>query len=201
MTYLYTHEIENPFILFTEWYEKAKKSELNDPNAMALATATKDGKPSCRMVLLKEIHDNCFIFYTNMESRKGKQIIENPHCALTFHWKSLEKQIRIEGDVTLVDDKTADDYYHSRPRDSQIGAWASQQSRPLAKREDLIESVTHFSEKFKDEKVIPRPPYWTGFRVKPNRIEFWQAEEFRLHDRLVFTRKDETSWTQEKLYP
>jgi len=189
----------DPLTQFHDWFEEAKRSEPNDPNAMALATATKDGMPSVRVVLLKGIDPRGFVFYTNLESRKGEELTGNPRASLCFHWKSLRRQIRIDGAIEVVSDAEADAYYASRPRDSRIGAWASIQSRPLENRDALKSRVAEFTEKFADAD-IPRPPFWSGFRVLPRRIEFWQDQPFRLHDRLVYTL-GENGWTAGRLFP
>src|SRR3954451_344665 len=203
------------FGLFRQWIADAEKSEPEDPNAMALATADASGVPSVRMVLLKGIDERGFVFYTNLESRKGVQLAENPNAALCFHWKSLKRQIRVEGPVEVVSDAEADEYYHSRPRGSQIGAWASRQSRPLEGRWELEKRVAEFTAKHAIG-TIPRPPHWSGFRVLPSRIEFWHDRPFRLHDRRAFHRVEASSsdangtpgdasgtpaWTTESLFP
>ncbi|AWK85634.1 pyridoxamine 5'-phosphate oxidase [Azospirillum thermophilum] len=195
----------NPYELFADWLDEAGRSEPNDPNAMALATADSDGIPSVRMVLLKGVDERGFVFYTNMESRKGRQLLANPSAALCFHWKSLRRSVRVEGAVEQVSDAEADAYFDSRPRESRIGAWASQQSRPLEGRWELEKRVAQYAAKFAIGH-IPRPPYWTGCRIVPRRIEFWQDKPFRLHERLVYLRvQDEaggtTGWTTERLYP
>ena len=192
-------QAENPLALFDEWLETASKSEINDPNAMSLATATPDGIPSVRIVLLKRRDERGFSFYTNGQSRKGHELRENQHAALCLHWKSLQRQVRVEGTITELAPEEVDAYFQRRHRMSQIGAWASQQSRPLASREGLIAATAEFEKKFPGE--VPRPPYWTGFMVNPTRIEFWQERDFRLHDRFIFTPNDENGWTRQRLYP
>ncbi len=190
---------KKPIELFNEWYEEAKKSEINDPNAMNLASISKDGKPNSRIVLLKSYDERGFVFYTNSNSKKGKAISINTNVALNFHWKSLNRQIRIEGTVSIVSDTEANDYYNSRPHGSRIGAWASLQSEELKDRNILIKRVKEYEKKFKD-KNVPRPSHWNGYLVKPNLIEFWQDMPFRLHDRLEFKREKE-NWVSRKLYP
>ncbi|WP_341712040.1 pyridoxamine 5'-phosphate oxidase [Erythrobacter sp.] len=191
----------DPFALFEAWYGEAKASEPNDANAMALATATPDGFPSVRMVLLKGHGPDGFVFYTNAESRKGEQIRSNMRAALLFHWKSQRRQIRIEGPLVEVTNGEADAYFHSRPRVSQIGSAASDQSRPLPERQIYLDRVAALEARF-PEGDIPRPPHWTGFRLSPRRIEFWRDREFRLHDRRLFTRdKEGEAWSNTLLYP
>jgi pyridoxamine 5'-phosphate oxidase len=191
----------DPFMLFEVWYAEAKESEPNDPNAMALATASEDGLPSVRMVLLKGHGPDGFVFYTNAESRKGEQIRANMRAALLFHWKSLRRQIRIEGPLEEVSSADADAYFHSRPRVSQIGSAASDQSRALPDRQVYLDRVTALEERY-PEGDIPRPPHWTGFRLSPRRIEFWQDRQYRLHDRRLFVRDAaEEAWSDTLLYP
>ncbi|MDP7326035.1 MAG: pyridoxamine 5'-phosphate oxidase [Qipengyuania citrea] len=191
----------DPFMLFAVWYAEAKESEPNDPNAMALATASEDGLPSVRMVLLKGHGPDGFVFYTNAESRKGEQIRANMRAALLFHWKSLRRQIRIEGPLEEVSSAEADAYFHSRPRVSQIGSAASDQSRALPDRHVYLDRVTALEERY-PEGDIPRPPHWTGFRLSPRRIEFWQDRQYRLHDRRLFVRDAaEEAWSDTLLYP
>jgi pyridoxamine 5'-phosphate oxidase len=189
----------NPINLFKNWFEEASISELNDPNAMNLSTISKDLKPSSRMVLLKDFSQNGFTFYTNINSKKGESIIENPHVALNFHWKSLLRQVRIEGKAKNVLDDEADEYYNSRSEDSKIGAWASNQSSELSNREELKNRVKYYKKKFENKKII-RPSFWTGYRVEPNLIEFWHDMPFRLHDRLEY-KKVNNVWISKKLYP
>ncbi len=191
--------MSDPFDLFRAWFAEAERSEPNDPNAMALATATPDGSPSARMVLLKEWDSRGFVFYTNKESRKGGELNANPRAALLFHWKSLRRQVRIEGAVEDVSDAEADAYYASRARLSRIGAWASEQSRPLPGRGALLMRVAKYEATYLGDD-IPRPPFWSGYRVVPARFEFWQDMPFRLHDRAVYQRTP-TGWDTMKLYP
>lgn len=191
--------VEDPIAFFETWFAEAKESELNDPDAMALATSTLDGKPALRMVLLKGLGPDGFVFYTNKESRKGEQIATNPHAALAFHWKSLRRQVRVEGSLREVDDAQADAYFASRSRDSQISAWAAQQSRPMTDRSVFMDRVDAEVARF-EGKDVPRPPHWSGFRLSPVRIEFWLDQPHRMHDRLVYIR-DEAGWKTERLYP
>jgi len=189
----------DPFALFAAWYAEARASEPNDANAMALATATADGHPSVRMVLLKGHGPDGFVFYTNAQSRKGAELLANPHVALLFHWKSLRRQIRIEGPVSEVDAATADAYFHSRARDSQLGAVASDQSRPLDRRETFLARFEEAKARFGDGPV-ERPEHWTGFRVEPRAIEFWADRDHRLHERRRFERSGD-GWASTLLYP
>ncbi|MGE4527104.1 MAG: pyridoxamine 5'-phosphate oxidase [Rhodospirillaceae bacterium] len=188
-----------PFDLFAAWMKEAAAKEINDPEAMNLATVDAEGRPSSRMVLLKAVDARGFVFYTNLESRKGCDIAANRHVALCFHWKSLRRQVRVEGPVEPVTAEEADAYFASRARGSQIGAWASQQSRPLEGRFALERRVAEFTAKFGLGKV-PRPPHWSGFRVLPQRIEFWKDKPFRLHDRSIYMREGE-AWATEKQFP
>lgn len=189
----------DPFPRFRTWFEEAQASEPNDPNAMTLATADSKGRPAARMVLLKGADDNGFVFYTNIGSRKGLELAENPRAALLFHWKSLRRQVRIEGPVEPVSDREADEYFASRPRGSRIGAWASDQSRPMQGMFVLEKRVAEYTAKF-GLGEIPRPPHWSGYRVTPERIEFWKEGRFRLHERIVHTRSGDR-WTIERLFP
>lgn len=198
---MFEPDTDNPFQQFDQWYRDASESEVNDPNAMTVATADADGRPSARILLLKGFDDQGFVFYSNFESQKGRELGVNPFAALCFHWKSLRRQVRVTGPVVRVSDAEADTYFNSRPRGSRVGAWASQQSRPLADRPTLIKAVEKADVQYPGENV-PRPPYWSGWRLTPLTIEFWQDGEFRLHDRFRFTRASEgDAWTVTRLYP
>jgi len=190
---------EDPFALFGAWMAEAAPTEPNDPNAVCLATATREGRPSARMVLLKDVDARGFVFYTNLESRKGGELTANPFAAMCFHWKSLGRSVRVEGAVEAVSAAEADAYYASRARGSRIGAWASKQSRPLEGRWALEKAVAEYTLQF-GLGEIPRPPHWSGFRLVPDRIEFWRNMPFRLHERRVFHR-DGAGWAIEMLYP
>ena len=180
-------ELDNPFQLFEKWFEEAKKNEINDPNALALGTVSKEGIPSVRMVLLKGYNEKGFIFYTNLNSQKGNEIKENPNASMCFHWKSLLRQIRIVGVLKKVDDKTADEYYKSRAYESRIGAWASKQSSVLNNREELLNAIENFKKKYQDKDNVPRPKNWSGWNLKPQSIEFWLDGDNRIHERLKYT--------------
>lgn len=194
-------DVAEPFSLFASWMKDAEASEPNDPNAMTLATVDKDGMPDARMVLLKGLDERGFVFFTNTQSAKGVQLTQSMKAALVFHWKSLTRQVRVRGWVEQVTDAQADAYYSSRPRESRIGAWASQQSRPLESRFALEKSIALYAAKYA-VGTIPRPPYWTGFRIRPMQIEFWHDRPFRLHDRFVFKRSaPDQAWTKSQLYP
>ena len=195
---------DNPFSLFSRWLKEAEATEPSDANAMALATVDHDGMPNVRMVLLKHADERGFVFYTNTESAKGTELLASPKAALVIHWKSLARQFRVRGDVTKVSDEEADAYFASRPRQSRIGAWASQQSRPLDGRLALEKAVAAAALRF-GAGAIPRPPYWTGFRIVPHTMEFWQDKPFRLHERRVFLRQHpgdlSSGWRTERLFP
>ena len=192
-------EMSDPFSLFDEWFAEARASEINDPEAMALATADEAGRPSVRMVLLKGHGRDGFVFYTNEQSAKGAQLAGNGQAALLFHWKPLRLQLRIEGPVERVPDQDADAYFASRARDSQLGAWASDQSRPLDARATFEQRFEEAKQRFEGQDV-PRPPHWGGYRVVPDRFEFWRDRPHRLHERRLFTR-DAEGWTESLLYP
>jgi pyridoxamine 5'-phosphate oxidase len=189
----------DPLPLFAAWMRDAEAAEINDPNAVALATATRRGAPSVRMVLMKLADERGFCFYTNAESRKGAELLENPQAAMCFHWKSLRRQVRVEGAVRELSAEEADEYFHSRSRRSQLGATVSRQSEPLASR-TLLEEMVREREAELDDAEIPRPEYWRGFVLVPERIEFWQDGANRLHDRIVFTRQHD-SWSKLRLFP
>lgn len=194
-----TIPFSEPIELFHDWFNQAAVKETSDHTAMALATAAANGIPSVRMVLLKEADERGFVFYTNMESRKGVELLENPHAALCFHWPVLQRSIRVEGAIEMVSEKEADAYFASRPREARIGAWASMQSRALSFRLELEKRAAQFALKFNVGEV-PRPPHWTGCRVVPQRIEFWRNRPFRLHDRTVYDRTTD-GWLTSKLFP
>ncbi|PYB77196.1 MULTISPECIES: pyridoxamine 5'-phosphate oxidase [Rhizobium] len=194
----FTEESE-PFALFAAWLKDAEASEINDPNAVALATVDADGLPNVRMVLLKGFDSRGFVFYTNFESQKGQEILGQKKAAMCFHWKSLRRQIRLRGEVEVVSDAEADEYYQSRPLGSRIGAWASKQSRPLEGRFALEKAVAEYTAKYALGNV-PRPPHWSGFRIIPKSIEFWHDRKFRLHDRIEF-RRDGDGWSKVRMYP
>ena len=192
---------DDPLALFDNWFAEAKAAEPNDPNAMALATADAGGRPSVRMVLLKGHGPDGFRFYTNFESRKAGELAANPHAALLFHWKSLRRQVRIEGPVTQLPDAAADAYFASRGRDSQIGAWASDQSRPLESRGTFIKHFEQYKHEF-EGRDVPRPPHWSGYSLTPGNFEFWRDREHRLHERRLFTRDAENGdWSEGLLFP
>ena len=191
----------DPLELFADWYEEAKQNELNDPNAMSLATVDINGIPSVRIVLLKGFNVDGFVFYTNLQSRKANEFKNNPNVAVCFHWKSLQRQVRIEGQVSKVSDKEADEYFKSRARLSRLGAWASKQSEILESRDHLLARLKTFEEKY-DGETIPRPSHWSGNRIAAKKIEFWEDGKFRLHDRFIFERQSiDGPWTKARLYP
>lgn len=191
----------NPYDLFKDWLALAEENEINDANAMCLATSTPDGKPSVRMVLLKGLDENGFVFYTNESSYKGQQIINNPNAALCFHWKTLRKQVRVEGVIEEVSEEEATAYYNTRHRGSRIGAWASKQSQELGSYQELKDFVENYETKFKGQEDIPRPDYWKGFRIKPTYFEFWIDGDYRLHQRHLYTPDGNNGWTTKMLYP
>ena len=194
-------DLDDPFELFEKWFLEAKKKEINDPNALALGTANKEGIPSVRMVLLKGFNENGFIFYTNLNSQKGNEIKENPNATMCFHWKSLLRQIRIVGTLSQVDDKTADEYYNSRAYESRIGAWASKQSTILKSRDDLLKTIEEFKNKFNQKDKVPRPSHWSGWNLKPSSIEFWLDGDNRIHERLKYILDEKNNWTKSLLSP
>ncbi|NNH60250.1 pyridoxamine 5'-phosphate oxidase [Rhizobium laguerreae] len=194
-------ESGEPFKLFAEWLKEAEASEPNDPNAVALATVDEDGLPNVRMVLLKGFDDDGFVFYTNFESQKGREILGQKKAAMCFHWKSLRRQVRLRGPVEIVTDAEADAYFKTRARGSRIGAWASKQSRPLESRFALEKAVAEYTARYAIGE-IPRPAYWSGFRIRPTSIEFWKDQKFRLHDRVEFRRPSpEGEWDKVRMYP
>jgi pyridoxamine 5'-phosphate oxidase len=194
-------DIEEPFELFKNWFDEAKKKEINDPNALALGTANKEGVPSVRMVLLKSFDKNGFVFYTNLNSQKGNEIKNNPNGSICFHWKSLLRQIRIVGTLKQVDDKIADNYYKSRSYESKIGAWASKQSNILKDREELLNALKNFKKKFSYKDDVPRPSHWSGWNLKPSSIEFWLDGDSRIHERLKYTLDKNNKWSKSLLSP
>jgi pyridoxamine 5'-phosphate oxidase len=193
-------EASEPFRLFAAWLEDATRSEPNDPNGLALATVDETGMPDVRMVLLKGFDEAGFVFYTNFESAKGREILSSMKAAMCFHWKSLRRQVRVRGPVEVVSDAEADAYFATRPRGSRIGAWASKQSRPLESRFALEKAVAEYTAKYAIGE-IPRPKHWSGFRLAPQQIEFWHDRPFRLHDRVVFSRTSDGGWGKTRLYP
>ena len=194
-------DLDDPFELFEEWFEVAKKKEIKDPNALALGTASKDGVPSVRMVLLKGFDKDGFIFYTNLKSQKSKELKENPNATMCFHWKSLLRQIRIVGKLNQVDDKIADDYYSTRAYESRIGAWASKQSSILKSRDELLNNLENFKKKYSDKDNVPRPDHWSGWNLKPSSIEFWLDGDNRIHERLKYTLDNNNNWEKSLLSP
>ena len=191
----------NPIVLFKKWFSVAEKSEINDPNALSLATSTSNGIPSVRMVLLKGYDENGFIFYTNFNSKKGNDLKKNPNASMCFHWKSLLRQIRIVGKLNQVNDKIADDYYNTRAYESRIGAWASKQSSILENRGDLMKNLQDFRKKYNDKDNVPRPDYWSGWNLKPTSIEFWLDGDNRIHERLKYFLNKNNVWEKKLLSP
>jgi pyridoxamine 5'-phosphate oxidase len=187
--------------LFKVWMDEAKKTEPNDPNAVALATSDKKNLPSVRMVLLKDFNEYGFVFYTNLNSQKGIELKENPNASMCFHWKSLLRQVRISGSVSSVSDKVADQYYNTRGYESRIGAWASKQSKVLSSRDELINSIDDFKKKFNDQNNVPRPSHWSGWNLSPLTIEFWLDGDSRIHERLKYSKDNDGIWTQSLLSP
>jgi pyridoxamine 5'-phosphate oxidase len=194
-------DLKDPMQLFKVWMNEAKKTEPNDPNAVALATSNKKNLPSVRMVLLKDYNENGFVFYTNLNSQKGIELKENPNASMCFHWKSLLRQVRISGSVSLVSDKVADQYYITRGYESRIGAWASKQSKVLSNRDELINSIEDFKKKFDDQNNVPRPSHWSGWNLSPLTIEFWLDGDSRIHERLKYSKNNNGIWTQSLLSP
>ena len=194
-------ELDDPIKLFNEWMNEAKKKEPNDPNAVSLATSNENNIPSVRMVLLKDFNQNGFVFYTNLNSQKGKELMKNPYAAMCFHWKSLLRQIRIVGKISLVSNEVADKYYSSRAYESRIGAWASNQSEELKTRNQLMKSIEDFKNKFNDEKNVPRPSHWSGWNLSPDSIEFWLDGDNRIHERLKYSKKSSGGWSKSLLSP
>ena len=191
---------DDPFMVFKEWMSEAEKNEINDPNAVALATVNESNQPDVRMVLLKEYNKNGFIFFTNLNSKKGTDLKETPKASMCFHWKSLLRQVRISGDISLISDDEADKYFYSRPYLSKIGAWSSSQSKPMETRDALLNKIDEYKNKFTDQNNVPRPVHWSGFLLSPNKIEFWKDVEGRLHQRLEYS-KISNSWERQILYP
>ena len=194
-------DLDDPFELFEKWFVEAKKKEINDPNALALGTASKEYIPSVRIVLLKDFDKNGFVFYTNLNSQKGNEIKENPNATMCFHWKSLLRQIRIVGTLKQVGDKTADDYYNTRAYESRIGAWVSKQSSILKSRDELLNTLEDFKKKYSDKDNVPRPSHWSGWNLKPSSIEFWLDGDNRIHERLKYTLDKNNVWVKSLLSP
>ena len=193
-------DLDNPFELFNLWMAEAEKKEVNDPNASSLATANKMGRPDVRMVLLKGVSSKGFVFYTNLNSPKSKDLKENPKAAMCFYWKSFNRQVRITGKVTQVDDKEADTYFSSRPYESRIGAWASNQSETMKNKSEFLKKIETYRKKYENEKKVPRPTYWSGWCLIPSSIEFWLQGENRIHERLRYNKLP-NGWEKEILYP
>ena len=194
-------DLDDPIHLFDIWMEEAKKTEPNDPNAVALATSSKNNVPSVRMVLLKDFSQDGFVFYTNLDSQKGHELKQNPNVAMCFHWKSLLRQIRVNGTVSLVPNEVADNYYNSRSYESRIGAWASKQSKELKDREQLDNSIEEYKKKYADKNKVPRPNYWSGWNLSPSSIEFWLDGDNRIHERLKYKKNSNGEWIRSLLSP
>ena len=194
-------DLNNPIDLFGQWFNEAKKTEINDPNALSLATVGKNGIPSVRMVLLKDFNEKGFIFYTNLNSQKSNEIKSNPNASMCFHWKSLLRQVRIIGELSNVSDTDADSYFNSRSYGSRIGAWASNQSNVIKSRDELLKSIEEFKKKYPNEKNIPRPKHWSGWNLNPIEIEFWLDGKDRIHERLLYTKKNSNKWEKNLLSP
>ena len=193
-------DLDDPLELFKIWMTEAEKKEIRDPTSSSLATANKAGQPNVRMVLLKGLSPKGFVFYTNLNSPKSSDLKNNPKAAMCFHWKSLQRQIRISGTITKIDNKEADQYFNSRPYESRIGAWASDQSKVMNKREEFLKKIEDFKKKYKDDKILPRPEHWSGWCLKPLSIEFWLGDQYRIHERLKYN-KASNGWKKEILYP
>jgi len=193
-------DLDDPLELFKIWMFEAKKKEINDPNALSLATTNKSGEPSVRMVLLKGVNQKGFVFYTNLNSPKSDDLKKNPKAAMCFHWKSVQKQVRISGSVTQVSDEEADLYFNSRPHESRIGAWASDQSKTMLQRKEFLKKIEEFKKKFSDKKKLIRPKHWSGWCLNPSSVEFWLGGQFRIHERLKY-KKVLNNWKKEILYP
>ena len=194
-------DLNDPIDLFKAWMDEAKKTELNDPNALALASVDKDNFPSVRIVLLKDFNKDGFVFYTNLGSQKGSELKSNPKAAMCFHWKSLLRQVRINGTVKQVSNKIADEYYNSRGYESRIGAWASKQSSILNNRDELLNSIEVYKKKFDNKNEVPRPDYWSGWKLTPSSIEFWLDGDSRIHERLKYTKDESGNWNKYLLSP
>ena len=194
-------DLDDPIQLFKVWMDEAKKTEPNDPNAVALATSNDNNFPSVRMVLLKDFDKNGFVFYTNLNSQKGNELKNNPQVAMCFHWKSLLRQIRVSGLVSLVEDKVADEYYNSRGYESRIGAWASKQSKELISRDELEKAIQKYKNKYTDQTKVPRPNHWSGWNLSPTSIEFWLDGDSRIHERLKYTKSSNGKWRKSLLSP
>ncbi len=193
-------DLDNPIELFNKWFDKAKETEINDPNAVALGTVDKENQPSVRMVLLKDFSNKGFVFYTNFNSKKGRDLNNNKNASMCFHWKSLRRQVRIIGLVKKVTDEEADNYFNSRAYGSRIAAWASSQSETMENRNIFLNKIKEFKKKYSDEKKVPRPPFWSGWRIHPKEIEFWMDGEYRIHERLNYINKN-NNWVKKILYP